>query len=305
MAYQVTFGSIPHFCNPSKSTTTERFKYPACALRGMASTLKHYATAALAGIALLTAGCRKENAPQSRPVASAQPVPQQAQPSAYDSSWNLTNTHPSHITNTNAPFTLREFIVDGAQYYPAQGKGHEKFHTNTLDFIVYDASRTSLVFDDDRKRVDSESNILYVPTLLTNTNGAPLTKIDLKRENPNVPLVNRHAWSLGGGGKELDAVSYDESSMPFNIKTLHIGKEEFYVVRKDRVCNSQENLSFYILPKTGTLRKISPNGDITLQSTRGIYDLKAVSSTAYDLMCTPPAQDNAPAQIIPTAEKID
>lgn len=289
-------------CNPLIITTTERFKYPAYAQEGMTNTLRHYATAALAGVAMLAAvGCKKVEMPQP----AARPASQQTQTRAYDTSWNLSNTHPSQLTNTNTPFTLKEFIVDGAQYYPAQGRGHEKFHTNTLDFLIYDASRTALVFDDDKRKVELEAQTVYVPTLVTNTNSIPLTKIELKRKDPNVPLVNRHAWSLGGAGKELDAVSYNESSMPFNIKTLVVGGNECYVVRKNHACNPQESLGFYVLPKTGTLRKISPNGDITLQSTRGIYEPVAVSRTSYELMCSPPAQDDNSSQIVPTAERIE
>ncbi len=226
----------------------------------------------------------------------------QTQLPQYQTPWNITNLKTSSISNENAPFKVTQFIVDGQQLYSVKGRGHEKIHTNTLSDLIYVSSDSELVFNDDARKLDLDADRFYVSTLVTNSSGKALTKIKLKRKDTNAPTINRHAWSLGGAGKELETITYTENDIPFNMPFLVTANGEEYIVRKE-TSSYPESLNFYRFPKPGTKRRITPNGDIILESAQGIYNPTAVSKRDYEKMLTqvktnsPSVQTNAPAPV--------
>lgn len=197
-------------------------------------------------------------------------------PYEYDTSWNVKSNSVSEVRGDQSPFLLEFVVRDGGQY--AVGKAVNPRTNEHSNIILYDSGHTSLVIDDDARKVEPLSTRVYVPTLVTNTQGELMHKAKLTASGPEAIRTKRQAIHLNSGGVPYGVVNYTEADVDYGISTLKMAGEEFYAPLTET--NRTNTLNFYLIPKTGTKREITPNGTIVLHS-KGIYSLNNVCAKDY------------------------
>ena len=198
-------------------------------------------------------------------------------PQNYDSSWNVTSNKLSKVTGDQSPFSLEYVIRDGGQY--AVGKAVEPRTNEHPNIILYAMDNTSIVIDDGARKVEPLSTRVYVPTSITNSQGELLGKANLSASGPDGTKTKRQAINLNSGGVAYGVVNYTEADADYSINTLVIAGEEFYAPLASTPRTNA--LNFYLIPKAGTKREITPNGTLVLHSTRGMYSLNTMNSCGY------------------------
>ncbi len=246
----------------------------------MKNTLTSLILTGAVALSAASMGCKRNPErllPQLPPIAEQFPLIDVNSAGQYDTSWNVTSNRLSKVTGNQSPFSLEYVVRAGVQY--AIGKAVEPKTNEHSNIILYAMDSTSIVIDDEARKVEPLSTRVYVPTLVTNSQGELLGKANLTMNGPEGTRTKRQAINLNSGGVTYGVVKYSEADADYNIKTLVMAGEEFYAPLANTAPTNA--LSFYLIPKVGTKREITPEGEIVLHSLKGMYSLNIVDSHDY------------------------
>jgi hypothetical protein len=213
--------------------------------------------------------------------------PQQNPPRGLSSDWNLRNSKVSVHQGTNDSLALEQIAIQGQRFYTAKNANAT---TNELPFMLYDASRTDIIINRTKREVILDSPFVYTFSPAKTLRGTIAKQIEIKPEFLNGTRTSRNRYSLGAVDSDIQTDIIRQSDLDYKLKTLDIGTETFFPIGKNQSELRANTLSFYLIPKSNTSERITPEGKLILRNEqRGIYEATKVYTQDYHSRTNPPS----------------
>lgn len=241
---------------------------------------KAISIAGISALAYLDSGCASLksvsynlNPQKSSIIKNALPEVQRGN---YGVGWNIKGNALTKASSNKENFDLESIISDGRRFYVSTNT--EKA-ANELDFLLMDVKNVVLTINDQNKKVGYETDVYFIPQRLQDKEGKNISYVSFKTDGPRAIKAKRQDMSMDI--KELDyaIVKTSNQDISYTLKTFRIGGRDYYSPFISSPTSNEAN--FLLIPVEGTMRKISPDGKIALESNGGVYGVKSVSSSDY------------------------
>ena len=185
------------------------------------------------------------------------------------------------VSEKDNKYKLEEVVAHGQRLFVGDNSYNED---NELDFTLVKYEDHSRIIDRGSKIIEITSDKLYIPTAMQKGDNSPARIFNFDTEGDYA--LRADITQFNTAGIQTGIIRTDQRDAGINIKTIEIGKREFYLPRANSEettnLSNQNVLDFYLIPVDGTTIEISSDGRISLISLSGIYRPVEISRDNFE-----------------------
>jgi hypothetical protein len=172
-----------------------------------------------------------------------------------------------NVTEKDSTYSLEEVILNEERMYVVENPNAKETELGFAFVLYEDHSRR---IENSEGNLEIISNVMYIPTLKTKSNGELVNKMSLStggKYGINAAMTSFDTENVYSG--IVKTTNLDSS---FQVKTVEIDETEFYTpIVKNSKINDEKALPFYLMPVDNSIIEIDANGKITLEHSEGLY----------------------------------